>query len=103
MRIVLVMTMLLVMTVAGCGGGPSPVEVEATSTPASQTAKNVLQGVADTGELGSGLEELRMALDEMKSTDSAKADALLSDLQKLEQSGGGEAAKAQAKQMLGKL
>ena len=97
------LSVLALFGAIGCSSQPAPVRVEQTSTPAADKAKAVLQDVANSGELGSGLEELRMALDELKQSDAAKAEALLQDLQKLESSGGGDAAKSQAQQMLDKL
>ena len=96
---------LIVLAMIGCGGGgPAPVAVE----PPAQTAgidavKSMLQDVAGSGELGSGAEGLRTALEAMKGSDAAKATALLADLDALEASGSPDAAKAKATEMLGKL
>ena len=103
MRFVRILPVLIALAGVGCSSQPAPVAVQQTTTPAADKAKAVLQDVANSGELGSGLEELKMALEELKQSDAAKAEELLQDLQKLESSGGGDAAKSQAEQMLGKL
>jgi hypothetical protein len=95
---------LMSLFLMGCGGGPAPVAVQPPATPAAaEAAKSALQTVADTGELGSGLETLRTALEELKQSDSEKATALLADLDALEASSSPDAAKSKAKEMLGKL
>lgn len=105
MRFLRLFPVLVAFSAIGCGATqPSPVRVQPPAeSSAADTAKGVLEGVAESGELGSGGEELKMALEEMKSTDSAKAEELLQDYQKLESAGGGDAAKTQAKAMLDKL
>ena len=100
-RVALVLVMLLVV---GCGDGPAPVPVQPPAAPAGvEAAKSVLQGIADSGEVGSGIEGLRTALEELQQSDSAKATALLSDLTALEAASSPDQAKAKAKEMLGKL
>ncbi len=104
MHFVRVSLVLISLAMIGCGGGPAPVSVQPQAKAApTQIAKSVLETVAGTGEVGSGVGELRTALEELKQTDSAKATALLTDLDALEKSANPEAAKAKAKAMLGKL
>ncbi|WP_197451448.1 hypothetical protein [Rosistilla oblonga] len=93
---------LLTLAMIGCGSGTAPVKVQPTATPAAQTVKATLEQVAESGELGSGAEELQKALEEMKASDPAKADALLSDFESLKNSSGASA-KSKAKAMLGKM
>jgi len=89
---------LVALVMVGCGGGPAPIAVDPPATPAAaETAKSVLQTVADTGELGSGAEGLRTAIQELNKPD------LLADVDALESASDPEAAKAKAKEMLGKL
>ncbi len=107
-RLMNFLRMLLLCTVVamlGCGSGPGS-DSEAVTPPTVQPAdqaKAVLENVAQTGELGSGIGELRPLFEQIKATDAAKGDALLSDLTALESSTSPDAAKAKAKEMLGKL
>lgn len=89
----------------GCGGPNSQsTRVEPPpSPPATEKAKVILEEVANTGEVGSGTEELRPIFEEIGQTDAAKGQTLLSDLDKLQSSGSPSAAQAKAKEMLGKL
>lgn len=73
------LSLLLVLAFAGCGGrsGASP-----DATPA--TAKAVLQGIAQSGEpLGKEREDLEKAFQNLKSSDAAKGEKLLQQLQEL--------------------
>jgi len=104
MDFVRVSFVVIVLAMVGCDSGPAPVAVEPpASSAAAETVKSILQGVSESGELGSGAEELRGALEEMKQSDSATATTLLADLAALESSRDPDAAKAKAKEMLGKL
>jgi hypothetical protein len=95
---------LLLLVAVGCSGDVAPVKVEPPAPPpASDAAKAILTSVVETGELGSGTEELKTVLDGMKTTDAAKADGLLKDLADLEKSRTPEEAKSKAQAMLRKL
>jgi hypothetical protein len=85
---------------AGCSNRPAPVSV---TPPAPPPVKAMLEEVANSGQLGSGAESIRTALEGMKATDSAKAEALLNDLAALEKMTGEAKIKAKAKEMAGKL
>lgn len=102
MTFVRVLFVLALLAVVGCGSQPAPIAVTPVETSPADTARAVLEGIAESGEVGSGVDELRTALEELKQTDAAKADALLTDLSALE-AASGEAAKAKANEMLGKL
>ena len=86
---------------AGCSGTVSdnPVEVEQAQIP----VKSMLEDVAQSGELGSGAQEIRDALDQMKASGDPKADELLSDLDELERMTSPAAVKRKAQEMADKL
>jgi hypothetical protein len=102
MRVLLV---VLVAAIAGCGAKSfDSVTVEPLpAVPAAQKAKTLLEEVAKTGELGSGAEEIKMTLEELKSADVAKGDELLKDMQQLEAARDPSAIKSKAKAMADKL
>jgi hypothetical protein len=89
----------------GCGGGEQFDSTRVTPPQNSPVddARPTLQAIADTGEVGSGAAELRTLFEKIKETDAAKGDALLNDLNTLETTTDPAAAKAKAKEMLGKL
>ncbi|GAB5440819.1 MAG: hypothetical protein Fues2KO_11680 [Fuerstiella sp.] len=67
----------------GCGAttGDTVVEVE----PVDTQAKQILQDIAESGQLGSSVMELREELEKMKGgPEAAKAKELLTDLEELE-------------------
>jgi hypothetical protein len=100
MRIVKSLAVCLLSAVLGCSGStPAP---EANIAPPS-AAKPLLEAVAASGEVGSGIMQIREALDGMKKTDAAKADKLLKELDELQKMGSGEAVKAKAKAMASQL
>ncbi|MBM3970290.1 MAG: hypothetical protein FJ302_10560 [Planctomycetes bacterium] len=88
--------------VVGCGGSelPKPVSVTPAAPPA---LKAMLENVVETGEVGSGAEQIRAELEKLKQTDDAKGTALLTDLDKLEKLSDPDAVKTAAKAMVGKL
>lgn len=88
---------LLVML--GCGNG----ETVQSVTPPTNQAKQVLESVAQTGILDSGMVIVQEELEAMKATDAAKAEALLKDLDQLQKMSDAPRIKAKAKEMAGKL
>lgn len=94
--------LLLVALAWGCSKTSAPPPTQAA--PSSANAKAALKHVADTGEVGSGLDDVRTYLEDLKKSDAAKADPLLKDLGTLSSKGGnpGEA-KAKAKELMEKL
>jgi len=101
-----ILLFLSIFFVVGCGAKTFesvPVTPPA-APPAAAKMKILLEDVAKTGEVGSGTEELKQLIEEIKKTDTAKGDALLAELDKLQAaSGNPAAAKAKATEMLGKL
>lgn len=97
--------LLLVTATVGCGAKTfESVAVDALPTvPPAQKAKTLLEGVASSGQLGSGAEEIKMTLEELKKTDAAKADQLLNDMKQLEATPEGPGMMAKAKAMAAKL
>jgi hypothetical protein len=97
--------LVLSISLVGCGAKTfESVAVEPLPTvPPAQKAKTLLEGVASSGQLGSGAMELQTILEELKTTDAAKADQLLSDLKQLEAMPEGPGKAAKAKEMAAKL
>ena len=86
----------------GCGSNlPKPVSVTPPTAPPA--LKQMLDGVAESGELGSGGGALETELDNLAKTDESKAKILKADLEKLQKLSDPEAVKALAKQMAEKL
>jgi len=94
---------LLVAVIAlavGCGEH----EVSERVTPAGPPpVKAMLEGVATSGELGSGAQEIREAITKLQATDQAKGATLLADMNQLEKMTNPAQIKAKAKEMANKL
>ena len=98
MNFVRVSLVLATLAFVGCGSGPAPIAVEAPAEASgSEAAKAILNGIAETGEVGSASEELRTSLESMGKSE------LLGDVDALESAASPDAAKAKAKEILGKL
>lgn len=91
---------LTLALLAGCGNDVESVPVEAPPPPA---AKALLTDVANSGELGSGASLIRDSLEQLKTTDPAKAEPLLKELDELEGMSDPAKIKAKAKSMADKL
>lgn len=71
----------LLCVAVGCSATTS---LPATSvTPQVTPLKTVVEGVAKTGEIGSGVMELTDKFAELKKSDASKADAIKADFDKL--------------------
>ncbi len=96
-------SLMLVALVAaiGCGGGPAP----ETVTPPSQmdNVKTMLQGIADSGTVGSGVMDLQAAIETMKSTDPDKASTLDKSVTELMALSDAAAIKTKAKEIIDSL
>jgi|GEM_PF-2552635 len=89
------------MSVAGCNSDPGSIDVP---VPAAETQlKSALDGLAQSGELGSGAEYLDSLVAELRTTDSGKAATLEADLQELKAARDPAQVKAKAKAMAAKL
>ena len=74
MRFALLLAAVLGVAVVGCGADDPAGESSSPRVP--RQAKAMLEGVAASGELGSGAMEIRRALDQLKATDAAKGEAI---------------------------
>lgn len=93
---------LLSCALAGCGGVS---DTPKTVTPPSSTEsiKMTLEGVAQSGELGSGGMTLEQEIEKLRTSDPAKADALKSDYEQLKTTNDPSQVKSKAQDMLKKL
>jgi len=93
----------LVVSVVGCGDG---VQTEAV-TPPTVTPKDAIKAslsqVAETGQVGSEIGAVMQHISALKATDAALATTLEKDVNGLMSMGSGDAAKAKAKEIIGKL
>ena len=96
------LVLLAAVAMVGCSGGRGGVSVEPSAAAPSE-AKTLLEEMAESGEVGSAVMVIRESLEQLKQTDAAKADGLLSDLDELESMSDLEAVKAKAKEMADKL
>jgi len=96
--------LFLLLAVAGCGESIKSVPISPGAPPAAvDSAKAVLNDLANTGEMGSGMETLKQSLEQIKQGDAAKGDALLADFEALSAETDAEKIKAKAKEMADKL
>jgi hypothetical protein len=103
MRIVLLMWCLVCCGLAsGCGYGTVDVQTESVQ-PASASAKTMLENIAQSGEVTSDAMSIEEELEKLKSTDEAKATALLEDLKALRGMSNSQQIKQKAKEMADKL
>lgn len=91
--------LLLAMVCTGCGSS-KPV---APPPSGPSMVKSILQDLANTGQINSGIEELQRQLEAMKATDPGKATALLADYKELRSLSKPQAIKTKAKAMIDKL
>jgi hypothetical protein len=94
----------LLVVFLGCDGSQD-VKVNAPVVSPADAAKLALKDVANSGQMGSGMYTVRQNLEKLKSTDPAKAEGLLKDLDQLMALPPGDSAaiKAKAQEMAGKL
>jgi len=92
---------MFVVLLLGCSSEPPPVDV----TPPDDLSllKGGLQDIADSGELGSGVDAIPQLLESLKASDSAKGEELTADFAALQGLSDPAKIKAKAKAMLGKL
>jgi len=93
---------LLVLSLAaaiGCSSGETTQRV----APPKDQSRAVLEAIAQSGIVDSGVMTVKEELEKLKATDPAKADALLNDLADLQKPGSPDRIKAKAKEMLAKL
>ncbi len=83
----------------GCSTGTT--SPQSTSvTPATSSFKTLIEGVANSGTIGSGAEELKTQFEELSKTDAAKAAAIKADFNALLSAEGNP---AKVKQLAGEM
>jgi len=97
----------LSLALPGCGGpatSENAPDVKA-DRPLGSTdeLKKLLEEIANTGATGSAAAGLRPSIEELQKTNSAKGNALMKDLNQLEQAENSEQVKAIAKRMAAQL
>ena len=101
MRGISLLLALFVLASLGCGGVDTPsVQVQA---PGLEQVKPVLESVAQTGTMDSGMIIVREELEKLKQTDAAKAEGLLKGLAELEAARDPATIKAKAKALASQL
>lgn len=98
-----VLCVVLAAALLGCSGGSSTAPVPVTPIDPMISAKATLEAMAVDGQIGSGLEEVRMSLEKLKETDPAKGEALLQEYDALAKAGTPDQVRAKAKALLEKL
>lgn len=106
MKRTLVLAMLAAVgpvSLVGCSTGttnPSTTSV----TPTTPPLKTTLEGIASSGQIGSAAPEVQAQFEALKTSDSAKADAIAADMDALLKAEGNAAkVKQLATQIVGKL
>ena len=97
------MAAVLLAGVLGCGSSIREESVTPPSITPKQAIKSALEPVAQSGQVGSEIGAVMQQIEALKATDAATATALENDARALMSMGSGDAAKAKAKEMLGKL
>ena len=81
-----VAVVMTVLAVAGCGSATtSPTSVAVT--PVTSSLKTSMESLAKSGEIGSGAMELTDGFAQLQKSDSAKAEAIKADFDKLMKGG----------------
>jgi hypothetical protein len=94
------LAVLAVVMIFGCGPRE---EKQAVEPAGNEQIRPALEQVAESGVVDSGLMVVREELEKMQSTDAAKAQELLKDLEELESMSSPDQVRNKAKAMLGKL
>lgn len=106
MKHTLVLAMLAALgpvSLIGCSSGTTSPETTSV-TPTAPPLKATLEAIAASGQIGSAAPELQSQFEALKAADSAKADAVASDMDALLKADGNPAKVKQiASQMVGKL
>lgn len=94
---------LLLISVALTGCGPSTSSVPVTPPPTVEEIKQGLKSIAETGQLDSGIVFVEQKIDELKTQDAAKAEAIAPIFQSLKTAKSPADAKKHAKAILEQL
>lgn len=95
---IIVVAIMCVMAL-GCNPGPKTEEV----TPMANPAKRALEGIAQSGEMTSGMVEVEGELANLKQTDPAKGEKLMKEYDELKVMSDPAQIKAKAKAMADQL
>ena len=99
MRFAHLMILLFMAAALGCNSGPPP----QTVTPAPTPAKKILEEVATTGQITSGIMEVDSAVNDLRAKDATKADKLMKELEALRSAKSPDEVKAKAKAIADQL
>ena len=99
MRFLVFLAALLMSVALGCNSGPESVDV----TPPASPGKAVLEDIANTGEISSGIMELDTVVADVKAKDPAKGEKLAKELDELKSLRDPAQIKAKAKSMADQL
>ncbi len=102
MNLLRFLVLLGAVAVVGCGPSAQLSGTAEEKAP-SDIVKETLEQIAESGQSGSEVGAMMVALEEMRATDAATADALIEDGNALMATSDPEAVKAKAKEMLAKL
>jgi hypothetical protein len=93
----------LAFSFSGCGGGPVDEKISVAGSAIVDNIRKTLEEFEKTGKTGSALTSLESDINGIKTTDSAKGEALHKGFLELQQANTPEKVKAAAKAMLSSL
>ncbi|QDU36289.1 hypothetical protein Mal4_05730 [Maioricimonas rarisocia] len=87
MRLLISCVFVLGLSLSGCGGpSDTVIPIDESAMPSvEQRLKTSLESIAETGVVGSAIEELRSQIEELKSINATTGEQLANQLQDLEQ------------------
>jgi len=94
--------LVVLVAVIGCGGGGGTA-VDPLPEPGVSMVRSGLDGVAQTGQLDSGMMSVQDGIEKLSSTDSEKAEKVRKGVEELKKLPDPESRKAKAKEILGQL
>ena len=94
---------LFMTSLVGCGAVTNDAPKTVTPPSSTEQMKAVLNDLAQSGQMSSGVMTLETEIDKLKATDAAKADALKKDYDALKAMNDPNQIKAKAQEMLKKL
>ena len=95
------LALALSLLTLGCGGGPASEPLTSVAEPPA--LKQVLESIAQTGEVGSAGAEVLARIEDLRQTDPAKADEMAKEAAELERMSEPAQVKAKASSMAAKL
>jgi hypothetical protein len=94
---------LLLSSIVGCGAVTDDQPKTVTPPSSTEAIKAVLNDLAQTGQMSSGVMTLETEIEKLRPTDAAKADKLKQDYEQLKTLNNPAQIQAKAKEMLTKL